>query len=78
MRAVSQEIPQLSITKISLKIVYLNFHPNFYGANELIVCSGVKVVNLNRYISAEICSSKCNRNVFNLKQKQKTLYCYVD
>ena len=34
-RAISQEMPQLSITKICLKITCLKFHPNFPGANEL-------------------------------------------
>ena len=35
-RAISQEMPQPSITKIRLKITYLKFHSNFSGANELI------------------------------------------
>ena len=34
-RAISQEIPQLSIIKIRLKITYFKFHLNFPGANEL-------------------------------------------
>ena len=34
-RAISQEMPQPSITKIRLKITYLKFHSNFPGANEL-------------------------------------------
>ena len=34
--AISQEMPQPSITKIHLKITYLKFHSNFPGANELI------------------------------------------
>ena len=34
-RAISQEMPQLSTTKIHLKITYLKFHSNFPGANEL-------------------------------------------
>ena len=34
-RAISQEMPQKSITKIHLKITYLKFHSNFPGANEL-------------------------------------------
>ena len=34
-RAISQEMPQPSITKIHLKITYLKFHSNFPGANEL-------------------------------------------
>ena len=34
-RAISQEMPQPSVTKIRLKITYLNFHSNFPGANEL-------------------------------------------
>ena len=33
-RTISQEIPQPSITKISLKSTYLKFHSNFSGANE--------------------------------------------
>ena len=33
--AISQEIPQPSITKICLKITCLKFHSNFPGANEL-------------------------------------------
>ena len=32
--AISQDIPQPSITKIILKITYLKFHSNFPGANE--------------------------------------------
>ena len=34
-RAISQEMPQSSITKICLKIIFLKFHSNFPGANEL-------------------------------------------
>ena len=34
-RAISQEMPQLSISKIPWKITYLKFHSNFPGANEL-------------------------------------------
>ena len=34
-KAISQEIPQPSITKICLKITCLKFHSNFLGANEL-------------------------------------------
>ena len=34
-KAISQEMPQPSITKICLKITYLKFHSNFQGANEL-------------------------------------------
>ena len=34
-RAISQEMPQPSITKICLKITCLKFHSNFPGANEL-------------------------------------------
>ena len=34
-RAISQQMPQPSITKIRLKITYLNFHSNFPGANEI-------------------------------------------
>ena len=34
-RTNSQEMPQLSITKICLKITCLKFHSNFPGANEL-------------------------------------------
>ena len=35
LRAISKEIPEPSITKISLEIAYLIFHSNFPGANEL-------------------------------------------
>ena len=35
--AIWKEMPQASVTKINLKIAYLNFHSNFPGANELIV-----------------------------------------
>ena len=35
-RAISQEMPQPSVTKICLKITCLKFHSNFPGANELI------------------------------------------
>ena len=34
-RAVSQKMPQPSVTKIYLKITYLKLHSNFPGANEL-------------------------------------------
>ena len=34
-RAISQEMSQLSVTKIHLKITYLKFNSNFPGANEL-------------------------------------------
>ena len=34
-RAILQEMPQPSVTKICLKITYLNFYSNFQGANEL-------------------------------------------
>ena len=37
-RTISQEILQPSVTKISLKSVYFNFHWNLPGANELIGC----------------------------------------
>ena len=33
-RAISLEVPQPSVTEICLKIMYLNFHSNFPGANE--------------------------------------------
>ena len=33
--AISQEMPQPSITKICLKITYLKFHSNFPGANKI-------------------------------------------
>ena len=39
--AISQEKPQPSIAKISLKITYLNFHWNFPGANELTFISNI-------------------------------------
>ena len=35
MRAVSQEMLQASVTKLSLKIIYLKFYSNLPGANEL-------------------------------------------
>ena len=35
LRAISQEISQLPITEISLKIIYVKFHSNQRGANEL-------------------------------------------
>ena len=33
--SISQEIPQSSITNVSLKITFLNFHSELFGANEL-------------------------------------------
>ena len=36
--AISQGMPQPAITKIRLKITYIEFHSNFLGANELISC----------------------------------------
>ena len=35
LKAISQEIPQPSITKVSLKITYITIHANLPGANEL-------------------------------------------
>ena len=35
MRAISQEIPQPSVTKINMKITYLKVHQNLPGANDL-------------------------------------------
>ena len=35
LRAISQDIPQPSVTKISLKIAYLKFQSNLSGANDL-------------------------------------------
>ena len=40
-RAISQEMPQPSITEICLKITYLKFYSNFPGANELIYGVGM-------------------------------------
>ena len=37
-RSISQEMPQPSITKIHLEILYLKFHLNFPGATELTHC----------------------------------------
>ena len=42
-RAISQEMPQPSITKISLKITYLKFHSNFPGVNELVLTFSIPV-----------------------------------
>ena len=36
MRPISQEVPHPPITKSSLKITFVKFHPNLPGANELI------------------------------------------
>ena len=36
-RAISQEMPQPSITKICLKITCLKYHSNFQGVNELTI-----------------------------------------
>ena len=44
-RAISQEMPQPSITKICLKITCLKFHSNFPGANELTVLTDLHVNN---------------------------------
>ena len=42
--AFSQEMPQSSITKICLKITYLEFHSNFPGASELMISMyGIKL-----------------------------------
>ena len=39
---VSKEIPQPSITKISMKIIYLKFHSSLLGANTLEISSNQK------------------------------------
>ena len=45
-RAISQEMPQTSITMIRLKIIYRKFHSNFPRANELIHTSrNVHIIN---------------------------------
>ena len=36
LKAISEDIPQPLITKVSLRITYLRFHANLSGANELI------------------------------------------
>ena len=41
-RAISQEMPQPSIPKISFKITYLKFYSNFPGASELRVWSIIR------------------------------------
>ena len=46
-RAILQEMPQPSITKIHLKSTYLKFHSNFPGANELMKNIVVFVATIN-------------------------------
>ena len=53
-RAISQEMPQSSITKICLKITNLKFHWNFPGANELTHCGPVPLVTRNFYILTSV------------------------
>ena len=43
LRVISQETPQSSIAKISLKIAHLKFHSNLPGVNEVIVQSGILI-----------------------------------
>ena len=38
LRAILQEIPQPSVTEISMKITYLKFCSNIPGTNELMAC----------------------------------------
>ena len=45
-RAISQEMPQPSITKIHLKITYLEFHSNFPRANELTQITRIIIMNI--------------------------------
>ena len=45
-RAMSQEMPQPSITKIHLKITYLEFHSNFPRANELTQITRIITMNI--------------------------------
>ena len=70
-RAISQEMPQPSITKICLIITYLKFHSNFPGANELIHYPGsckarlVDEISTNplvivEYTASEPWSLSCN------------------
>ena len=47
LRAISREMPQPSITKVSLKIAFMIFHANLPGANEL-----VKVWRKNTYLAS--------------------------
>ena len=44
-RAISQEMPQPSITKICLKITYLKFHSNFSGVHELTFRNGPQILH---------------------------------
>ena len=49
LRTISQEVPQPSITTISLNIAYLNFRSNLHGANELNYIPLGKTVKLPVY-----------------------------
>ena len=46
-RAMSQQMPQSSITKIRLKVTYPKFHSNFPGASELTRCRLVTTHGVN-------------------------------
>ena len=65
-RAVSQEMPQLPITEIRLKITYLKFRSNFPGANE----------STHGYVITSICSMGCqyksNCSLWHLSKVNKT------
>ena len=51
LRAISQLIPQPSITKIISKIINLTFHFNLPGTNELICSPSTKIVPLGIILS---------------------------
>ena len=52
LRAISQEIPQLRITEISFKIIYIKFHSSIPGANGLIHVSKGAPGNVAQWLFA--------------------------
>ena len=64
-RAISQEMPQPSITEICLKITYLNFHSDFPGASELMSFTVLQIVLLNvcNFVLHILCNGKIISNL---------------
>ena len=74
-RAISQEMPQPSVTKIPSKFTYVKFHLYFPGANELMrtsclrICSQVtKIPFDDKLISVQVMTWCCQAKIHSLRQ----------
>ena len=78
-RAISQEMPQPSISKICLKITCLKFHSNFPGANELklpcllILQSDASLLQINKGVPTFKFSQDFNITLLFILQHQRLI-----